>query len=168
VSPIWLVGMMGSGKTTSGRIAAATLGIGFTDIDGIVEEEDGRTISEIWEAEGEAGFRKREAAAVAIAARHDGIVATGGGSVIDLSNRQLMSSTGPVVWLDISTRAALARLGEETTTRPLLGGSDPNEALERLDAERRPIYRLMATHHIECDGREPEAVAAEIEAIWRG
>lgn len=163
---LWLIGTMGSGKTTSGRIAAEHLGVAFVDTDEMIESSAGMSVAEIWAAEGEAGFREREGDTVVDAARLEAIIATGGGAPLSESNRKAMTGSGEVVWLDVTAGAALSRLQPVIGVRPLLAVQDPLSAIARIDAERRSLYQSMATHHLLCDDRDAESVAAEIEMIW--
>jgi len=137
---IFLTGFMGSGKSEVGRLLAARLGLPFVDLDREVEAGAGRSVAEIFAAEGEAGFRRREAAALrADAERADAVVATGGGVVASQANRRWMREEGLVVWLDADFPVLAGRLDEaERRARPLF--ADLGEA-ERLWRERLPAYR---------------------------
>ncbi len=142
---IFLVGMMGAGKTTIGRALARRLSMDFADSDRVLVERTGVPVATIFEIEGEPGFRKRESAVLEELARHPGqVIATGGGAVLAAENRQLMRSKGTVVYL----RAQLEHLWERTqrdTSRPLLATADPRGTLQRLLQEREPLY-LDAAH----------------------
>lgn len=142
---IFLVGMMGAGKTTIGRALAPRLGMDFVDSDRVLVERTGVAVTTIFEIEGEAGFRKRESAALAELARgpQPRIIATGGGAVLAPENRELMRSHGTVVYL----RARLENLWQRMrtdTSRPLLATADPKGTLARLLEEREPLYREAA------------------------
>ncbi|HLX23161.1 MAG TPA: shikimate kinase [Usitatibacter sp.] len=143
-SNIFLVGMMGAGKTTLGKSLAQRMGHAFLDTDRVLVERTGVPVATIFEIEGEAGFRKRESAVLAEIAGHDGyVVATGGGIVLDETNRRVMRESGMVVYL----RARLENLWERTrhdTTRPLLSTPDPRGTLQALLEEREPLYREAA------------------------
>lgn len=142
---IFLVGMMGAGKTTIGRALARRLAMEFADTDRILIERTGVPVATIFEIEGEEGFRKREATLVAeLAARADLVVATGGGVVLDPGNRVVIRANGIVVYL----RARIEHLWERTrrdASRPLLATPDPRGTLERLLREREPLY-MEAAH----------------------
>ncbi len=143
-SNIFLVGMMGAGKTTLGKALAQRMGHEFLDTDRVLVERTGVPVATIFEFEGEEGFRKRESAVLAeIAQREDCVIATGGGIIIAEENRRAMRESGTVVYL----RARLENLWERTrhdTTRPLLATDDPRGTLEALLAQREPLYRDAA------------------------
>ncbi len=161
---LWLIGMMGTGKTSAGRLAADTLGIGFADTDQLVESQTGRPISEIWGAEGEASFRAREKVAMASLNDFDGIVATGGGVVLDAENRKLMN--GDVVWLEARASTIVERVTGDTR-RPLLADVElPEDGVATLLSERAPMYQALSTHRVVTDDRDVDEVAAEIVRIW--
>ncbi|WP_413441337.1 shikimate kinase [Synechococcus sp. MIT S1220] len=137
---VYLVGMMGSGKTSTGRPLAERLGYGFVDADAVVEQAAGCTIPEIFEKDGEPGFRALESQVLnAISQRHSLVVATGGGVVTQPENWGLLHS-GIVVWLDVMQDALLKRLKADGTVRPLLMAPDPEAELETLLNQRRPLY----------------------------
>jgi shikimate kinase len=146
---IYLVGMMGAGKTTLGKALAQRLGLAFVDMDRVLVEKTGVPVTTIFEIEGEQGFRKRESCALAeVAAQGDHVIATGGGAVLAEENRRVMRETGTVVYL----RARIESLWERTrhdSARPLLKTPDPRGTLERLLTERDPLYREAA--HIVVD-----------------
>lgn len=164
--PLWLIGMMGTGKSTAGRVLSSRLGVEFVDTDLMVEEQTGRTIPEIWEEEGEESFRIREAAAVAEAARHDlAIVATGGGVVLHVPSVEVMRSSGVVVWLDAEATTLAARIGFGPG-RPLLDAADRVERLAELAAGRRPEFAAASHHRVVTDDRTVTEVVDELEALW--
>ncbi|HSS27564.1 MAG TPA: shikimate kinase [Usitatibacter sp.] len=150
---IFLVGMMGAGKTTIGKALARHLGREFVDCDRVLAERTGVPVATIFEIEGEEGFRRREAAVIAeLAEGADRVVATGGGSILAEENRRAMRESGTVVYL----RARLESLWERTrhdTSRPLLATPDPRAKLQSLLAEREPLYREMA--HVTVDTGSP-------------
>lgn len=141
-----LVGMMGSGKTAIGRALAARLDVPFVDSDAAIEEAAASTIAEIFERDGEAFFRKREAEVLRrLLSGPPGIVSTGGGAFLSDANRDLIAKMGVAVWLD----ADLATLWERVRhkdTRPLLRTADPKGTLAALLEARRPIYKLAGLH----------------------
>jgi shikimate kinase len=158
---LYLVGMMGSGKSTAGRHLAELLGYRFLDADQSIEQVAGRTIPAIFASDGEAGFRDLEAAVLnQIASWHSLVVATGGGVVTRPENWGQMRQ-GVVIWLDAPDELLLERLSADPTPRPLLQADDPAGRLAALMAERRPLY-AQADLHILQDGRSPEQVAAQI------
>jgi shikimate kinase len=159
---IVLIGPMGSGKTTVGGLVAERLGAAVRDTDHDVEATAGRAISEIFVDDGEAAFRALERAAVAEAlATHDGVLALGGGAVLDPGTRELLAGHD-VVFLRVGLSDAVKRVGLGTS-RPLLLGNVRGRIKALLD-ERTPIYESVATLVVETDGREPHEVAAEIVA----
>ena len=155
-----LIGPMGAGKTTVARLLAQTWGVAFRDTDADVEAAVGRPVSEIFVDEGEAYFREREAAAVATAlAEHDGVLALGGGAVLDADTRAALVGHR-VVFLRVGLSEAVKRVGLGTS-RPLLLGNVRARIKALLD-ERTPLYESVATETVDTDGRTPEEVAAEI------
>jgi shikimate kinase len=158
---LYLVGMMGSGKSTAGRHLAELLGYRFLDADTSIEQVAGRSIPELFASEGEAGFRALEAAVLnQIASWHSLVVATGGGVVTRPENWGQLHQ-GVVIWLDAPEALLLERLRSDATPRPLLQTADPAARLTALLAERQPLY-AQADLHIVQDGRPAEEVAAQI------
>jgi shikimate kinase len=141
---IFLVGLMGAGKTTVGRLLARRLKLRFFDSDHEIERRCGVSIPLIFEIEGEAGFRAREEQAVAELTAMDGIVlATGGGAVLDVESRQRLAARGTVVYLHAPPADLYERVRHDKN-RPLLATADPLARLESLYAERDPLYREVA------------------------
>lgn len=137
---LYLVGMMGSGKSSTGRPLAEKLGYGFVDSDSVIEQLAGCTIPEIFQRDGEAGFRALETQVLsAISERHSLVVATGGGVVTRSENWGVMHQ-GIVIWLDVEREQLLKRLEADSTPRPLLQETDPAQALDRILNARRPQY----------------------------
>ena len=155
---LYLVGMMGSGKTSTGRPLAEQLGYGFVDADAVIEQAAGCSIPEIFERDGEAGFRALESQVLnAIGQRHSLVVATGGGVVTQQENWGLLHS-GIVVWLDVVPEQLMQRLRADSTVRPLLQTDDPDAALNALLNRRRPLY-AEADLTVVIDQETPDAVA---------
>jgi shikimate kinase len=155
---IYLVGLMGSGKTTIGRVLARRMGRRFVDSDHEIEARTGVRIPTIFELEGETGFRRREAQTIAELSTEIGIVmATGGGAVLRPENREVLARTGWVVYLDVPTHVLLERTRHDTN-RPLLQVPDPLGKLNALHGERDPLYREIA--HIIVDGARSNSHAA--------
>jgi shikimate kinase len=146
---IYLVGLMGAGKSTVGKLLARKLDRRFIDADALIEERCGVKIPVIFEMEGEAGFRKREAQAIKEAVREESIVlATGGGAVILPENRALLSSRGTVIYLHAGPTELWHRT-KGSEGRPLLQTGDARQTLENLYRVRDPLYREIADHVIE-------------------
>ena len=155
---LYLVGMMGSGKTSTGRPLAERLGYGFVDADAVIEQAAGCSIPEIFERDGEAGFRSLESQVLsAISQRHSLVVATVGGVVTQPENWGLLHS-GIVIWLDVVPDQLLHRLNADSTVRPLLQTTDPEASLNTLLNERRPLYG-EADLTVVINDETPEAVA---------
>ena len=141
---IFLVGLMGAGKTTIGRLLARRLDMTFIDSDHEIEARTGATIPWIFEIEGEASFRRREADVIRELTAQNGIVlATGGGAVLDPASRALLAERGTVIYLRASVSSILARTAHDKN-RPLLQTADPRRKLEDLTAQREPLYREIA------------------------
>ena len=155
---IYLIGMMGSGKTSTGRPLAKRLGYGFVDADAVIEQVAGCTIPEIFERDGEAGFRSIESQVLnAISQRHSLVVATGGGVVSKPENWGQLHS-GIVVWLDVNRAQLIERLRDDSTQRPLLQQPNPEAALDTLLQKRRPLYG-EADLTVVIKDESPDAVA---------
>jgi shikimate kinase len=163
---IVLIGPMGAGKTTVAGLLAQRLGASVRDTDHDVEAATGRAISEIFVDEGEAAFRALERDAVAAAlATHDGVLALGGGAVLDPATRELLDGHD-VVFLRVGLSDAVKRVGLGTS-RPLLLGNVRGRIKALLD-ERTPVYESVATVVVDTDGRSPEDVAEEIVTALAG
>ena len=146
---IFLVGLMGSGKTTVGRALAKKLNKRFIDSDHEIEARTGASIPLIFEIEGEASFRQREADMIRDLTAHDGVVlATGGGSILNPQSREYLKSRGLVIYLRAGVSSILQRTGHDKN-RPLLQTADPRRRLEELTLQREPYYREVADIVIE-------------------
>ena len=161
---IFLVGMMGAGKTTIGRALAQRLGMQFADTDRVLVERTGVTVATIFEFEGEEGFRRRESGVLAELAAGEGLViATGGGAVVAAENRALMRSRGTVVYL----RARLENLWQRMrndTSRPLLATADPRATLAMLLEAREPLYREAAHVIVDTGTQSASTVVGRVVA----
>jgi len=159
-----LVGPMGAGKSTVGRLLAERWGVAFRDTDDDVEQEEGRTISDIFVEDGEARFRALERSAVARAvAEHAGVLAVGGGAVMAEETRAVLGGQR-VVFLRVGLSDAAARVGLGAS-RPLLLGNVRGTMKALLD-ERTPVYESVAVAVVDTDGRTPDEVAdAVVEAL---
>jgi shikimate kinase len=161
-----LVGSMGAGKSTVGRILAERWGVGFRDTDDDVEAADGRAISDIFVESGEEHFRGLERTAVARAlAEHDGVLAVGGGAVLDAGTRTALAGHR-VVFLRVGLADAAARVGLGTS-RPLLLGN-VRSTMKGLLEERSPVYESVSVAVVDTDGRTPDEVAALVEEALDG
>lgn len=164
---LFLIGYRGSGKTTVGRLVADRLGWPFLDADAVLEDRYGRTIRDIFAAEGEAGFRDKETAVLAdLCTRTDTVIATGGGIVLREENRRLLKQHGFVVWLAADPTTLLARIQADPTTaerRPALAGGGLAE-IEQLLAVREPLYRACADVVVPVGALSPEQAADAILA----
>lgn len=173
---LYLVGMMGAGKSTVGRLLAERLTWPFLDLDQLIEAEAGMAVPALFASVGEAAFREREESLLARIAggwRPDGlaagqpvVVATGGGAVLREVNRERMRVTGLVIWLEADPGRLVERtVADGVEKRPLLAGADPADRLTELLARRAPLYGQAAHRQIATDGRSVEAVADEILSI---
>ena len=141
---IFLIGLMGAGKTTIGRQLASELSLEFFDSDHEIEKRTGVTITHIFDIEGEAGFRKRETAMIDELTLKSGIVlATGGGAILKPENRQFLMSRGTSIYLYANIETLLERTAKDRN-RPLLQTDDPQAKLEELFKIRDPLYRETA------------------------
>jgi shikimate kinase / 3-dehydroquinate synthase len=141
---IFLVGLMGAGKTTIGRLLARKLGKRFVDSDHEIEARTGASIPWIFEIEGEASFRRREADMIReLAGQHGLVLATGGGAVLDAGTRALLAERGTVIYLRAGINSILQRTSHDRN-RPLLQTPNPRGKLEELTAQREPLYREVA------------------------
>jgi len=164
---VLLVGLPGSGKTTADRLAAATLGAPFVDLDTEVQRRAGKTIGRIFQEDGEAAFRSLEAACGGdVLGGAAAIVAAGGGFFEDAVNRLTARARGIAIHLRVEPSTAAARL-EGGAGRPLLEGGDPAVRIAALLVERGAGY-LTVDHVVETDGSSAEQVARDIVSLARG
>lgn len=159
---IFLIGPMGSGKTSVGRRLAPLLGLEFIDLDEEIERRCGVEVAHIFDIEGEPGFRIREHALLDDLTGRNGIVlATGGGSILHPDNRRLLRSRGRLVYLRASVDQQLRRL-EKDKRRPLLAAPDRRQRLETLASERNPVYEEMADLVVEAKEISPDRMARKL------
>jgi shikimate kinase len=159
---IFLIGPMGSGKTTVGRQLARRLGMEFLDLDLELQKRCGVEVAVIFEIEGEAGFRDRESALLdELSQRRGLILATGGGSVLRETNRRMLSERGLVVYLQTSVDQQLKRL-ERDKQRPLLQAPDRRQRLTEMAEARNPIYEECAELVIRSANIAPAAMADKV------
>jgi shikimate kinase len=166
-SNIFLVGLMGAGKSTIGRHLAKSLGLEFVDSDHEIERRTGASIPLIFDVEGEAGFRQREKKVIDELSRRSGIVlATGGGVVLDADNRTRLRERGQVVYLYATVEQLLARTAKDRN-RPLLQTADPRTRLQELLELRDALYREVADVVVDTGSRTARSAEREILAKVR-
>jgi len=164
---LFLVGPMGSGKSTVGRHLADLLDCPFIDSDAEIESRAGADIPWIFDVEGEAGFRRRETTVLKdLVEQPAAVIATGGGAILATENRELMAGAGVVVFLNVSVAQQLKRTGSGEG-RPLLQQGDREGTLTKLMVEREPLYRALADVIISAGGGNARKVARQIEAVLR-
>jgi len=165
-SPIYLVGMMGVGKSTVGTLLARRLGRPFIDTDQEVERVAGRAIAEIFETDGEVHFRALEAEAIRTASADAAVVALGGGAVVEPGAMERLLASGEVVYLMADPEVLVCRIGDPAS-RPLLAGLDLNaqiEKLERLLTDRKPFYD-QAGIRVDARGSTEEVVERIVDGL---
>ncbi|MBJ6609330.1 MAG: shikimate kinase AroK [Candidatus Thiothrix moscowensis] len=160
---IILVGLMGAGKSTIGRQLARRMNLTFYDSDKVIEERTGVSIPHIFEVEGEAGFRDREAQVIADLAAMSGILlATGGGSILRESNRQHLKASGYVIYLRASAEQLFQRIRQDKN-RPLMQTANPLQTLRDLLKVREPLYLEVADMVIPTGKQKVNLILREIE-----
>ena len=164
---LWLIGMMGSGKTIVGEQVAALSSVPFFDTDRMIELEFRQTLTEIWESAGEAAFRSLERGMIAkiVTAGTRCVVATGGGAVLAERSRQVMKEHGLAIWLTAGVGVLHVRLAADQS-RPLLATPDVPGRLAELLNERGRWYAEVADHEVDTTGRSPEDIAGEVTGLW--
>ncbi len=156
---IFLVGPMGAGKSTIGRYLADRLGRVFCDSDHEIERRTGASVPLIFAVEGEVGFRRWEALVLEdLVARPNVVLATGGGAVLALRNRELMKAHGTIVYLHADPHTLWERVRRDRH-RPLLQAEDPEARVAALMREREPLYRELADLIVDTDRRPPHIAA---------
>jgi shikimate kinase len=160
-----LIGPMGVGKTTVGRLVADLLGLTFLDVDDVIVEQEGRAIADIFVDEGEAYFRDVERkVTLRLVEEHDGVLALGGGA--PMQEQVALALAGrPVVFLDVGIADAARRIGFDTS-RPLLA-VNPRATWVVMMKDRRETYERLATWRVDTAGRETGDVAAEVAGLLR-
>jgi shikimate kinase len=158
-----LVGLMGSGKSTVGRLLAERLACDFVDTDDQVEQATGSTVNELFATHGEASFRRYELDSLtrSLARPTPAVIATGGGVVTTTDARRALRHAAMVVWLRASPEALAERLDDDDT-RPLLGGRDPRDVLHELHEHRASLYDEVAQVVVDVDQEEPARVADRV------
>ena len=159
---IIIVGPMGSGKSTVGKIISDELFLDFYDTDEEIEGRTGASIDWIFDLEGEDGFRKRESEMLEEMVQKNSIVlSTGGGIILASSNRELLSSRGTVFYLSTPISVQIDRTSKDKD-RPLLKNGDPGKILKKLDTQRKELYKSVSDHVVETENKTSQEVAAEI------
>ncbi len=168
---LYLAGYRGSGKSSVGQLLATRLRRPWIDLDDAIESRVGRSIREIFASGGEAEFRDREEATLAaIASQPPAVISLGGGAVLRPNNRRLIADTGVCVWLQVDATTVLERLKRDASTaerRPALTGLPQREEIEKLLAERQPLYDQVARYRIDTVGREIDEIAQQTLAAIR-
>ena len=165
---IFIVGPMGSGKSTVGKIISDELFLNFFDTDDEIESRTGASIDWIFDLEGEEGFRKRESSILEEMVKQNSIVlSTGGGIILSDSNREMLSSRGTVFYLSTPISVQLERTSKDKD-RPLLKDGDPEEILTRLQEERKDLYESVSDHVIKTENKSSQEVASEIIDFVKG
>ncbi len=166
-----LVGMMGAGKSTVGRLAARSLGVEFVDVDDEIERSHDMSIAELFSRRGEAGFRavEEEELERCVVRAPRSVVSVGGGAVLSARNRErLARSDVTVVWLRAGVDTLSARVGDGRG-RPLLAGdtADTAQRLAELSEVRDPLYAEVADAVVDVDDEPAEVVAERVAELWR-
>ena len=165
---IFIVGPMGSGKSTVGKILSDELFLNFFDTDEEIESRTGASIDWIFDLEGEEGFRKRESSILQEMVEKNSIVlSTGGGIILSNLNRELLSSRGTVFYLSTPISIQVERTSKDKN-RPLLKNGDPEEILSKLHEVRKTLYEEVSDHIIETENKSSQEVAAEIISLIKG
>lgn len=165
---IYLIGMMGSGKSVTGKALAQCLGYEFADLDQVITAKAGKSIPEIFSSEGEAAFRVLESQALReVSAGSRKVIATGGGVVLKAENTERMRETGTVIYLETSFPVLWERV-KLCKNRPLLQGGNPEESLKTIYQNRKTIYEQSADQSVSTDGETGESAAQKILNLLRG
>jgi shikimate kinase len=152
---------MGTGKTAVGRHLAAELHATFVDVDTAITKKAGKSIQNIFAAEGETAFRELERSVIAeVAGQDKTVIATGGGALLDPKNREYLEKNGMLIYLKAKVGTLLERLKDDLT-RPLLAGENLEQKVERLMKERQDVYNLCPVQ-VDTDGKTIAQVAQEI------
>ena len=162
---IFIVGPMGSGKSTVGKIISDEMFLSFFDTDEEIESRTGASIDWIFDLEGEAGFRKRETDILNEMVEKNSIVlSTGGGIILSDSNRELLSSRGTVFYLSTPIPTQVERTAKDKD-RPLLKDGDPKEILTKLHDERENLYEMVSDYIVDTENKSSNEVASEIISL---
>jgi len=165
---IFIVGPMGSGKSTVGKIISDELLLSFFDTDDEIELRTGASIDWIFDLEGEEGFRKREKEVLSEMVQKNSIVlSTGGGIILSDENRELLSSRGTVFYLSTPISIQIERTSKDKD-RPLLKNGDPSKILTKLHHERKDLYESVSDYIVETENKSSQEVASEIINLIKG
>ena len=165
---IFIVGPMGSGKSTVGKIISDELFLSFFDTDAEIEDRTGASIDWIFDLEGESGFRKRESVVLEEMVEKNSIVlSTGGGIILSEKNRDLLSSRGTVFYLETPINVQVERTSKDKD-RPLLKKGDPETILKELHDSRQKLYEDVSDHIVMTGDKSSQDVAAEIIELIKG
>ena len=165
---IFIVGPMGSGKSTVGKIISDELFLNFFDTDEEIENRTGASIDWIFDLEGEEGFRKRETGILEEMVQKNSVVlSTGGGIILSENNRELLSSRGTVFYLATPISVQLERTAKDKD-RPLLKNGDPGQILKELHEKRKDLYESVSDHIVETEDKSSQEVASEIINLVKG
>jgi shikimate kinase len=162
-----LVGFMGSGKSSVGQRCAEKLHMNFVDTDALIEQRTGKSIPEIFRADGEPHFRALEKeVARELGAKSDHVIASGGGMICDDENARALRANGVVIllWADVET---MLQRTSNAKNRPLLEGGEPRERIEKLLAQREPLYRKNSDHVVDTTGKSVKEVVNEVIELYR-
>ena len=161
-SNIFLIGPMGSGKTSVGKIVAKALAKEFHDTDQEIEANTGVDISYVFDVEGETGFRKREEKLVeAITQKKNIVLATGGGAIESENNRRCLANNGFVIYLETSLEDQVLR-AKPSRQRPLLQDVEPKKKLQELMQKRKSLYESIADTIVKTEGHKPHSLAKQV------
>lgn len=162
----WLIGLMGVGKSTVGRLAAERLGLPFVDTDIVVESRSGATVPEIFSNQGESEFRRLERSAFQSLTGESGVYSAGGGAPMDPQNADVIRAGESIVWLECDVPTLVERLNGDSS-RPLLG-QNPASTLRKLLASRAETYSSIATSRIDTSESNIDDVVEQLVALWSG
>ncbi|MBT6355994.1 MAG: shikimate kinase [Nitrosomonadales bacterium] len=164
---IYLIGLMGSGKTTLGKILSKKLDKTFFDSDQVIEEKLGVDVPMIFEYEGEAGFREREKEILKeLVSKKNIILATGGGVILSKFNRDLLSENGIVIYLKSNQKDLISRMKNDKT-RPLLRNGNIESTIKKLCEEREPLYEMISDFEVTTKNKRVHEIVNEIISITK-